>query len=240
MLEALQDHSLTILLALATCISFAWLLRVGRRIGLNAPGAALVAVLHTVLGVLSVMAFAIIEGFGDLSVVGNMSLFGGVFFMPLYYLAVAKITKSPIADVFDVLTVPLVLTLMLARINCIISGCCLGAMIEGTDLRWPTREIEIVFYLAFLAIVGRRVLQGVTHGEAFPLYMISYGVFRFICEFFRYSVTAMGPFHVSHIWALITFTLGVSILMELRSRQNAKRGKATVHKKTTQKGKAKR
>ena len=46
------------------------------------------SVLHTVCGVLSVKAFAFLET-GD---AGNMSLFGGVFFMPVLYFISAKVT----------------------------------------------------------------------------------------------------------------------------------------------------
>ena len=222
MFELLEDHSLLVLLALATCASYVWLLQMRERVGLSPVTAAIVAVCHTLFGVLSVMAFAIIEGFGDLSTVGNMSLFGGMFFMPLFYLAVAKLAKCSLADAFDVFTVPLVGTLLFARINCVISGCCLGSLIGDTGMRWPTREAEIVFYLVFIPMVARRILRGESKGEAFPLYMVSYGVFRFVVEFFRYSSSTFGPFHISHIWAFVAIGLGASILMEIRSSKEKK------------------
>ena len=90
----------------------------------------------------------------DMGAMGNMSLFGAVFFMPLVYWAFAKLSGRSAADVFDVFTVCLVFTLMCARLNCIFSGCCLGAHIpiEGpTHLRFPTREMELLFYVILLS-----------------------------------------------------------------------------------------
>lgn len=48
------------------------------------------SVLHTVCGVLSVKAFAFLET-GD---AGNMSLFGGVFFMPVLYFISADVRSG--------------------------------------------------------------------------------------------------------------------------------------------------
>lgn len=142
--------------------------------------------LHTVLGVLSVKVFALFET-GDFS---NMSLFGGVFFMPLFYWGVAKLAKQKAADVFDVFTICLVFTLMCARLNCIVSGCCLGAHIpiEGlTHLRFPTRELELLFYVLLLSRLWRKVLSGSARGMIYPIYMIAYGIFRFVTETLRFS-----------------------------------------------------
>ena len=61
-----------------------------------------VAVLHTLIGVLSVKIFAFLEtGFNPDSL-GNMSLFGGVFFMPVLYFISAKVSKRNIKTVFDI------------------------------------------------------------------------------------------------------------------------------------------
>ena len=121
----LTDHALILLLGCGTLFNVYWLHRCRERLHLRWPSVLLLSVLHTVLGVLSVKVFALFET-GNFS---NMSLFGGVFFMPLFYWGVAKLAKQKTADVFDVFTICLVFTLMCARLNCIISGCCLGAHI---------------------------------------------------------------------------------------------------------------
>lgn len=220
----LTDHALILLLGCGTLFNVYWLHRCRERLHLRWPSVLLLSVLHTVLGVLSVKVFALFES-GDFS---NMSLFGGVFFMPLFYWGVAKLAKQKTADVFDVFTICLVFTLMCARLNCIISGCCLGAHIpiEGlTHLRFPTRELELLFYVLLLSRLWRKVVTGSARGMIYPIYMISYGIFRFVTETLRFSDRTDSILHVSHLWALLSLGIGISIYGELRKKEKKTGGR---------------
>ena len=203
LLTWLSDHALILLLGCGTLFNVYWLHRCRERLHLRWLSVLLLSVLHTVLGVLSVKVFALFET-GNFS---NMSLFGGVFFMPLFYWGVAKLAKQKAADVFDVFTICLVFTLMCARLNCMISGCCLGAHIpiEGlTHLRFPTRELELLFYVLLLSRLWRKVVTGSARGMIYPIYMITYGIFRFVTETLRFSDRTDSILHVSHLWALLS------------------------------------
>lgn len=224
LLTWLSDHALILLLGCGTLFNVYWLHRCRERLHLRWPSVLLLSVLHTVLGVLSVKVFALFET-GNFS---NMSLFGGVFFMPLFYWGVAKLAKQKAADVFDVFTICLVFTLMCARLNCIISGCCLGAHIpiEGlTHLRFPTRELELLFYVLLLSRLWRKVLSGSARGMIYPIYMISYGIFRFVTETLRFSDRTDSILHISHLWALLSLGIGISIYGELRKKEKKTGGR---------------
>lgn len=224
LLTWLSDHALILLLSCGTLFNVYWLHRCRERLHLRWLSVLLLSVLHTVLGVLSVKVFALFET-GDFS---NMSLFGGVFFMPLFYWGVAKLAKQKAADVFDVFTICLVFTLMCARLNCIISGCCLGAHIpiEGlTHLRFPTRELELLFYVILLSRLWRKVLNRSARGMIYPIYMISYGIFRFVTEMLRFSDRTDSILHVSHLWALLSLGIGISIYGELQKKEKKTGGR---------------
>ena len=224
LLTWLSDHALILLLGCGTLFNVYWLHRCRERLHLRWLSVLLLSVLHTVLGVLSVKVFALFET-GNFS---NMSLFGGVFFMPLFYWGVAKLAKQKTADVFDVFTICLVFTLMCARLNCMISGCCLGAHIpiEGlTHLRFPTRELELLFYVLLLSRLWRKVLSGRARGMIYPIYMISYGIFRFVTETLRFSDRTDSILHVSHLWALLSLGIGISIYGELRKKEKKTGGR---------------
>lgn len=224
LLTWLSDHALILLLGCGTLFNVYWLHRCRERLHLRWLSVLLLSVLHTVLGVLSVKVFALFDT-GNFS---NMSLFGGVFFMPLFYWGVAKLVKQKAADVFDVFTVCLVFTLMCARLNCIISGCCLGAHIpiEGlTHLRFPTRELELLFYVLLLSRLWRKVLSGSARGMIYPIYMISYGIFRFVTETLRFSDRTDSILHVSHLWALLSLGIGISIYGELQKKEKKTGGR---------------
>lgn len=224
LLTWLSDHALILLLGCGTLFNVYWLHRCRERLHLRWLSVLLLSVLHTVLGVLSVKVFALFET-GNFS---NMSLFGGVFFMPLFYWGVAKLAKQKTADVFDVFTICLVFTLMCARLNCMISGCCLGAHIpiEGlTHLRFPTRELELLFYVILLSRLWRKVLSGSARGMIYPIYMISYGIFRFVTETLRFSDRTDSILHVSHLWALLSLGIGISIYGELQKKEKKTGGR---------------
>lgn len=224
LLTWLSDHALILLLGCGTLFNVYWLHRCRERLHLRWLSVLLLSVLHTVLGVLSVKVFALFET-GNFS---NMSLFGGVFFMPLFYWGVAKLAKQKTADVFDVFTICLVFTLMCARLNCMISGCCLGAHIpiEGlTHLRFPTRELELLFYVLLLSRLWRKVLSGSARGMIYPIYMISYGIFRFVTETLRFSDRTDSILHVSHLWALLSLGIGISIYGELQKKEKKTGGR---------------
>ena len=224
LLTWLSDHALILLLGCGTLFNVYWLHRCRERLHLRWLSVLLLSVLHTVLGVLSVKVFALFET-GDFS---NMSLFGGVFFMPLFYWGVAKLAKQKAADVFDVFTICLVFTLMCARLNCMISGCCLGAHIpiEGlTHLRFPTRELELLFYVLLLSRLWRKVLSGSARGMIYPIYMISYGIFRLVTETLRVSNRTDSILHISHLWALLSLGIGISIYGELQKKEKKTGGR---------------
>ena len=218
--EWVENHLLILLLTAGALFTFIWLCCLKDRLRMKWYAALFIAILHTVFGVLTVKVFAFMETGFDPDSLGNMSLFGGVFFMPLAYWVGAKLFKRSPVKVFDIFTICMIFTVMCARINCIFAGCCFGLTIPGLGgLRWPTREMEIAFYIVLLLILARRVLHSKSHGEIYPLYMISYGAFRFIVEFFRYTEHPVGIFHLSHLWAIISLGLGLSIYAEIQTQR---------------------
>ena len=204
---------LIIMLASATIISFVWLFVFNRK-KLNAKWweVLILVLIHTGYGVLTVKFFALLEAGFDSTRAGNMSLFGGIFFMPIMYFAYAKIKKLPVSLVFDVFVVPLAATLLLARCNCFHAGCCQGIVIGSNGFKWPAREIDLAIHALFLIFAIPWIVKDKSRGMAYPLYMTVYGLFRFINEWFRKS-SSESIFHIGHVWAIISFILGITILV---------------------------
>ncbi len=225
MLKFISEHTLIILLSLGTGFNFFWLYRHMKQLRMNYIAVFLLSVLHTVAGVLSVKVFAVLETL-DLSKAGAMSLFGGIFFLPIVYYIGAKISKREVAKVFDTFTPCMIFTVMCARINCILSGCCKGQCISGLgEIRWPTRQLEVIFYIVLLSYFWKKdisVDKEKQEGLYYPIYMIAYGALRFLIEGFRES-SSPTIIHVSHLWALLTFCLGLSIYIELKKKKRRKK-----------------
>ena len=227
MAEFLHNRGvLLLLLLLGTVFTFAWTMVNRDKLRFKWYAAAPLALLHTIYGVAAVMAFAALENIGHSYTFGMLSLFGAIFFMPLFYFLLAKITKRKMADVFDVFTVNMAFTLLCSRVNCLFAGCCLGKCVSGADgARWPTREIEIGFYVVILTILILRILKGKNFGEIYPVYMVSYGVFRFVIEFFRETLYSTNSvFHLSHVWAILSVCIGLSIYYEVKKKHSKNHG----------------
>ena len=213
----MQDKiPLLVLLSVGTAFTYLWLFLLRKRLNLTWYAAIPIAIAHTAYGVLTVKAFAFLETGFDKASLGNMSLFGGIFFMPAAYWLGAKIAKRPFKEVFDIFTPCMIFTVMSARINCLLSGCCRGLPIPGTSgLRFPTREAEIVFYTILLAILCPQIWKEKLPGCAYPVYMIAYGAFRFADEFFRDAGTQMLV-HRAHIWSILALIIGITAYAEVK------------------------
>lgn len=212
-----MSDKIILLLSAGAVFTAVWLVLLRKRLDMPWYAAIPLAILSTVYGVLTAKVFAFLESGFNTDSFGNMRLFGVVFFMPLAYWLGAKLSKRSYREVFDVFTPCIIFTVMCARINCIVSGCCIGLPIPGMNgVRFPTREAEILFYIILLICLCPRVLKGKYRGQAYPIYMISYGAFRFVVEFFR-SADTSSVFHSAHIWALITLIIGISIYVEIKS-----------------------
>lgn len=203
-------HFLIIMLTSASVLVYIWLYLNRNKLNAKWWEILIVTILHVIFGVFMVKFFAILEVGFDMERAGNLSLFGGVFFMPIFYLAYKLIKKLPFKVIFDIFSVALIVTLLFARMNCLHEGCCLGKVING-NFRYPTREIELIFYVILLFVFVPWIYKGKSEGRAYPIYMISYGVARFILESFREADTT-AFMHRAHYWSIISFVVGVSIL----------------------------
>lgn len=148
-------------------------------------------------------------------------IFGDIFMVPLAYWVGAKLFKMPLKESFDSGAVCEVLMLMFIRVHCFLAGCCLGLPIPGMlRVRFPTREAEILFDIILLIYLCPRVWKGKTEGRAYPIYMISYGAFRFVTEFLRVAEGTTGTtslFHIAHLWSLISMIVGTIIYVKMKN-----------------------
>lgn len=217
----LFDQKLYILLLLGSLFGYFWLLECRKKLNINALWSLILSFGNSLFGLLFVRIFAFLEGEP-----GGMSLFGGVFFLPIIYILGAKLTKRSVKTVCDVFAICTIFTVMCARTNCWLAGCCGGTMIPGTDgLRWPTQFMEIVFYIILLIVFGKKIKDKRFNGKIYPLYLLLYGSFRFLIEFIREKDTHT-LFHLSHLWAIIAVLVGAvfyayqPIIQSKRSKLN--------------------
>lgn len=220
---------LMILLLIASIINLVWLFLNRKELKMNLAVIILFSVFHTIIGVIFVVLFAFMESGFKLDSLGNLSLYGGVFFMPIVYVLYALIRKINIGRAFDIFTISLISTLFFARINCIISGCCGGIEVGDTGFRVPTRELELLFYVLFIIFTSYYVYRKESNGLIYPVYMIAYGLFRFIIEFLRESDSSSW-FHMGHTWSILSLIIGILIIVVVKYLRGKNHEKEVVSK----------
>lgn len=222
MLEFIKENMLVLCLVGGAAASTAWLWIFRERLGIKKlPVIIALAIVHTLVGVLSVKLFAGLESLSN-PLNSGMSLFGAVFILPVFYALGAKIFSRNPRDIFDVFAFCVVSTLLIVRLNCINNGCCVGKLVSGSgELRWHTREAEMIFHMVVLVLLFARIKkEKAVKGDTFPLYMMVYGTFRFIEEFFRAG--GSGLFHIAHIWSILSIVIGSAVYFELHAAARRK------------------
>src|SRR5262249_42003231 len=97
----------------------------------------------------------------------------------------------------DTFALPLALALAVGRWGCFFNGCCYGG---ETALPWavpfrppggrraccpPTQIYESAFHLTMALVLLEVTRRGLLAGHRLKLYLICYGIFRFLTEFIR-------------------------------------------------------
>lgn len=206
---------------LATASIWYWLLKCYKTIRIEWKTALLISFLHEVACALCAVAMSIVEAGFILKNATTYRLYGLLFLLPVFYLLLSKCLKIKKSTAFDVFAVAIVIRLILGRIDCMIDGCCQGTLIPFLNgVRWPIREIEICYYIIFIVIFAKKIILGKTYGQVYPIYLLTYGVLRFILEWVREEyVGNVGSLHSAHIWSLIAIAVGAGIYYKLRKDQ---------------------
>jgi phosphatidylglycerol:prolipoprotein diacylglycerol transferase len=93
----------------------------------------------------------------------------------------------------DTFALPLALAMAVGRWGCFFNGCCYGVETTlpwGVDFgdgvpRHPTQVYESLFHLALAGVLWLVILHDGLRWQRLKLYLIAYGVYRFLTEFIR-------------------------------------------------------
>lgn len=119
--------------------------------------------------------------------------------------------------------------IILGRFGCLLHGCCLGGvcahsrwwtLTDHTGVpRWPAVPAEIAFNVVAILVAWILRRSGRLPGQHFHLYLIAYGLFRFLHEFGRATPRILGPLTGYQVAALAVTVLGTWRF--LKRRQHA-------------------
>ena len=156
---------------------------------------------------------------------GGLSLFGAIFLVPVVFPLVSLFTKRSAGEYLDICTTFGIVLLSFMRIGCFLSGCCGAITIwnETTPIVLPVQLFEVVIdllLLQFLLFVEKKHFK---KGYMYPLFMIGYGICRFVLEFLRKSPDTLAFLSNGQIFAMISVFAG-TVIMYMMIRKNRTNG----------------
>ncbi|HIQ66618.1 MAG TPA: prolipoprotein diacylglyceryl transferase [Candidatus Coproplasma stercoravium] len=196
----------------------------------------LVGIVATAIGILFAMLFQSLYNYidtGEFSF-GSMTFIGGLIggvgsyllFYNLYVYVVAPRAKhkwlqnhmnASLTDALPFIPIGITIAHAFGRLGCTFAGCCYGAAADwGIKFETtpgpviPTQLFECIF-LVLLSVVMAVLYFRFRFNCNFGLYSISYGIWRFVIEFFRDDnrggfIPGLTP---SQFWCIIMVILGI-------------------------------
>lgn len=208
-------------LVIGVVLMTVWWLKFQKKLNMKWYWAPILSILLFAVGLVGAKLLALIEVGFDIKQSASMRIYGSIFIDPIIALLVVKLTKRNAAIAYDAMTVAALIGGVLVRFNCLRAGCCKGLPIFAEqNMRWPLVEMEIGLFVFLIIFFWNRVYKGKTKGLAYPVFVLIYGIFRFMIEWVRDEYTGqIGPFHLAHIWSLLAI-IGATIAIWLIKRHN--------------------
>lgn len=102
------------------------------------------------------------------------------------------------------------LTIALGRVGCLTQGCCPGRTVSlaGEIFRWPAVPVELAFNLGAAGLFWILRRRHILPGQHFHLFMMGYGLFRFVHEPLRQTPKIAGAWSLYQGFALLLVLLG--------------------------------
>jgi phosphatidylglycerol:prolipoprotein diacylglycerol transferase len=239
----LDIHTYGVFVAIGFIVGLAVATRRARREGINPEQIADLGMWLIISGMLGGKLFHIIFFWDDFlygwrqegvrSLREGFVFYGGFIVASLTAVAYTTVKKLPFFRVADVFAPSIALGHAFGRMGCFFNGCCYG---KPCSLPWavtfppphvmagiPVHPTEIYEALGNLAIFAGlsaiyRYKRG--DGQIWWLYVLSYGVLRFVVEFFRgdYVTYYFGVLTLGQLVAMVMIAVAVIALALLPRR----------------------
>ena len=147
---------------------------------------------------------------------------GAVFFLIIYFIFRKKFTNH-FLEFIAIAPVCITVAHGFGRIGCFLSGCCYGIETDSflgvqfphlAHKVLPTNLFEAIFLFVLFGVLLLLTLKN-KYRYNMPIYLIGYGVWRFVIEFFRGDhrgelITGLSP---AQFWSLLLIVGGISLLI---------------------------
>ncbi|MBR6728154.1 MAG: prolipoprotein diacylglyceryl transferase [Clostridia bacterium] len=149
-------------------------------------------------------------------------LIGGATTFFAAYFIFRKRYKNRLYEIMSLLPCCVLVAHAFGRLGCFFAGCCYGVesdsafAVQFPKLRHPvlpTQLYESIFLFVLLAVCLFLLIKfGFRHNMS--VYLIAYGIFRFIIEFWRDDERGelIGSISPSQFWSIVMVVLGIGLV----------------------------
>lgn len=161
---------------------------------------------------------------GGITFIGG--LIGGVICFLAVYFLFRKKYKNSLLDVISMCPCGILIAHAFGRVGCFFAGCCYGKEtdsflgVQFPDLPHPVHATQL-YEAAFLFLlfgVCFYLLMKKNFKHNLSVYLIAYGIFRFLIEFLRADDrgSLVGSLSPSQFWSIVMVVAGVGVYFLLR------------------------
>lgn len=179
------------------------------RAGLPMWKTLLSAAVLTVLGVLGAKLMYMLENGGF----GGISYYGAVFFPPLFMVLLALLLRVPSLTLLDLCAPAECVMLTLLKVLCLKNSCCGGRLLfttaSGGEIYFPSQIIELLNALVLMVMLLWLIRKGTWQGRIYPIYMLLYGITRFILNLLRDTKPFLLGLPAGNFWSLVAIVIAL-------------------------------
>ncbi len=186
------------------------------------------AAVLTVLGVLGAKIMFLLEsGFW-----AGASFYGAVFFPPLFMVLLALLLHVPPLDLLDLCAPAECVMLAILKIQCAVNGCCGGILLtttaDGVYIRFPSQIVELLNALALMIVLLHFIHKGVWRGRIYPMYMLLYGITRFVFNLLRDTTPFLLGLPAGNFWSLISIMIALIWIYFAEHKKGVAKGEEKI------------
>lgn len=176
------------------------------------------ALILTVTGTIGTKIMAFVE----MGTLEGISFYGAVFFVPLAFLFVSLIFRLPYGCLLDICAPAECIMLVIMKVHCLISGCCMGRVLfldsNGKFIRFPSPIVEMLNALLVFVILLVIFYKGKNRGLIYNYYLVLYGCTRFILNFFRaeWQEYDGGIIPMGTVWSVVAISFGLFAIITIK------------------------
>lgn len=199
------------------------------KIGIGRRTAIILGVYMAICGLIGAKLLYIIENFNKVLetgiMLGGTSFYGTVFFMPVALVGAGAVLKKSKLAFIDFATPTILLMLSFMRVGCFLNGCCggIGVDICGIYIKSiPAQLIELAMDLCIMLFLLKWEKKERQSGELYPLFMVLYGIGRFLIEFIRERNILFFGISNGQIFSIIAVIIGFCVYFVVNAHKNIK------------------